>query len=87
MNITTIVYSFSDNNLYIKSPVEIIKETDLCYCTKKHRYFKSKIGKPILKSATSYAYIELVMVDADENTLRTELSKWFDNKASEIRGK
>ena len=41
----------------------------------------------MLKSSTTYPYIELVMIDANEETLRAELSKWFMDKACEIKNK
>ena len=84
MNITIAVYIFHNNQVIIKNPFEIIKETDKCYFTKRARFLKDSIGKPILKSATTYPYIELVMVDANEETLREELSKWFTKKAFEV---
>ena len=85
MNITSIVYLLCYNKVIVKVPFKIKKETDKCIYTKTGgRYLKSEIGKPILKSATQYPYIELTMIDADEKTLRKELSKWFSNKAGEI---
>lgn len=85
MNITSIVYGFHDNKVFVKAPFEIVKETEKCYFTKNGcRYLKGEIGRPILKSPTQYSYIELVMVDADEQTLRNGLSKWFTNKANQI---
>ena len=86
MNITIGIYSFHHNRVIIKVPFEIIRETGKCYFTKECRYLKSEIGKPILKSTTTYPYIELVMVDADEETLRSGLSEWFSDKATEICG-
>jgi hypothetical protein len=84
MNITIAVYTFHNNQVIIKNPFEIIKETEKCYFTKNARFLKNEIRNPILKSATTYPYIELVMVDANEATLREELSKWFSNKAFEV---
>lgn len=85
MNITIGVYSFYSNKVIIKVPFEIVKETEKCYFIKgNHRYLKEDIGKPILKSVTTYPYIELVMIDADEETLRDGLSKWFTNKAYQV---
>lgn len=81
MNITIGIYSFHLNKVIIKVPFEIVKETEKCYFTNECRYLKSEIGKPILKSATAYPYIELVMVDAKEEILRDKLSKWFSDKA------
>ena len=52
--------------------------------TKADRYLKEDIGKPIMKYPTSYPYIEIVMIDADEETLRDGLSKWFTDKAYEV---
>ena len=72
MNITTAIYSFHYNEVFVKVPFEIVRD------------LKSEINKPILKSATTYPYVELVMVDADEGTLREKLSEWFTNKAYEI---
>ena len=85
MNITSIVYTFHDNRVIVKVPFEIVKETDKCYFTKDGcRFLKWEIGEPFLKSKTTYPYIELVMVDADEVTLRDGLSKWFTDKAYEV---
>lgn len=85
MNITTAVYLFDIDEVIIKNPFEIVSETKLCYFTNNGRYIKSKIGRPILKSATNYPYVEIHMVDADEKTLKNELSKWFTDKATEIK--
>lgn len=86
MNITIILYDFYNNSTIVKVPFEIIKETEKCFFTKCARYLKSEIGVPILKSATSYPYIELIMIDADEKTMREELSKWFIDKSYEVIG-
>lgn len=85
MNITSAIYAFASNQLVIKEPFEIQKETNKCYWTKNGRYLKSEIGKPIFKSPTIYPYVELVMIDADEETLRMEMGKWFTSKANEIQ--
>ena len=84
MNITAIIYAFHSNSVIVKQPFEIVKETEKCYFTENCRYLKSEIGKPFLKYPSQYPYIELIMVDADESTLREELSKWFTGKAYEI---
>lgn len=85
MNITIAVYTFHDNRVIIKVPFEITRETGKCYFIKHgNRFLKSEIGIPILKSATTYPYIELVMVDADEVALRNRLSRWFSDKANAI---
>ena len=88
MNITIAIYSFHYNEVFVKVPFEIARETDKCYYVNNGnsytRYLKSEINKPILRSVTSYPYIELVMVDANEETLRDELSKWFTNKAYDV---
>ena len=84
MNITSALYLFSTNKVIIKVPFEIQRETEKCYFTKESRYLKSEIGKPIFKSPTIYPYIELVMIDTDEDTLRQRLAQWFLNKANEI---
>jgi hypothetical protein len=68
-----------------KVPFEIVRETEKCFFTEHGRYLKSEIGEPILRSVTNYPYIELTMIDADEKTLREELSKWFANRACEIK--
>ncbi len=87
MNITGIYYTFHNNNVITKVPFKIVKETENCFFTDSGcRYLKSEIGKPVLKSRTQYPYIELVMIDADEKTLREGLSKWFINKAHQIHG-
>ena len=85
MNITSIVYAFHNNEVIVKAPFEIVKETEKCFFTKNGcRYLKDGIGKPYLKSATLYPYIELVMVDANEEALRDGLSKWFTDKACQV---
>ena len=87
MNLTSIFYVFYNNEVIVKAPFEIVRETEKCFFTKSGcRYLKDEIGKPFLKSKTQYPYIELVMVDADEETLRNGLSKWFANKARQIGG-
>lgn len=85
MNITIIIYTFHTGKVIVKVPFEIVRETEKCFFTEHSRYLKSEIGEPVLKSVTNYPYIELVMVDADEKTLREELSKWFTDKANEIK--
>lgn len=85
MNITIIIYTFHSNKVIVKVPFEIVRETEKCFFTEHSRYLKSEIGEPVLRSATAYPYVELVMVDADEKTLREELSKWFANKANKIK--
>ena len=84
MNITNIFYTFHNNSVVVESPLKIVKETDKCYFTKKSRYLKADIGKPVIKYPTNYSYVHLAMVDADEDTLRRELSKWFTDKANQI---
>lgn len=85
MNITSIYYLFHNNQVIIKIPFKIERETEKCFFTENGcRYLKDDIGKPFLKSATQYPYIELVMVDANEETLREELSKWFNDKAYQV---
>lgn len=85
MNITSIVYAFYNNEVIVKAPFEIVRETEKCFFTKNGcRYLKDQIGKPYLRSATQYPYIELVMVDASEETLRAGLSKWFTDKACQV---
>lgn len=84
MNITIIIYTFDTNKVIVKVPFEIVRETEKCFFTEHGRYLKSEIGMPMLKSATNYPYIELVMVDANEETLREELSKWFVEAALRI---
>lgn len=88
MNITSIYYTFHNGKVIVKIPFKIVKETENCFFTEGgSRYLKSEIGEPILKSRTQYPYIELVMVDADEKTLREELSKWFADEALYILNK
>ena len=85
MNITSIVYAFHNNEVIVKAPFEIVRETEKCFFTKNNcRYLKDEIGKPYLKSPTQYTYIELVMIDANEETLRDGLSKWFTDKACQV---
>jgi hypothetical protein len=86
MNITIAIYSFDDNKVIVKTPFEIVQETDKCFFIEQgNRYLKSNIGKPMLKSATTYPYVEIIMIDADEETLKKELSKWFSNKALHVQ--
>ena len=85
MYITSIYYLFHNGNVVVKVPFKIVKETDRCFFVEHGRYLKSEIGYPMLRSATTYPYIELVMVDADEKTLREKLSQWFSNKAEQIK--
>lgn len=84
MNITSAVYLFHTNQVIIKNKFEIIEETKAYYYTKGRRYPKLEIGKAILKSATTYPYIEIFMVDEDEERLREELSRWFYNKGQDV---
>lgn len=84
MNITSAIYLFHDNRVVIKKPFEIIHETNKYYFVCGRRYLKSEIGKPILKSTTSYPYIELVMIDTDEQKLREVLSGWFKDMAFRV---
>lgn len=86
MNITIIIYTFYTGKVIVKVPFEIVRETEKCFWIDGgYRFLKSDIGEPILRSATTYPYVELVMVDADEKTLREELSKWFTNEAKRIK--
>lgn len=85
MNITIILYSFGENKVISKVPFKIVRETEKCYFTEHARYLKSEIGTPSLRSTSAYPYIELVMVDADEKTLRKKLSEWFANKAQRVK--
>jgi hypothetical protein len=86
MNITIAVYLFDIDKVVIKVPFKIVRETDKCFFIEQgNRYLKSEIGKPVLKSATTYPYVEIVMIDSDEETLKRELSKWFSNKALNIQ--
>lgn len=85
MNITSIYYVFHTNEIIVKVPFKINRETEKCLFTESGaRYLKDEIGKPYLKSHSQYPFVELVMVDADEETLRKGLSKWFIDKANEI---
>ena len=84
MNITLIYYIFHLNQVIVKPPIEIVKETEKCFITRYNRFSKSEIGMPILKSKTSYSYIELIMIDADEATLRERLASWFHDKGIAI---
>lgn len=85
MNITSIYYQLYGGKTIVKVPFKIVRETEKCFFIEPgNRYLKSEIGEPILRSATQYPYIELVMVDADEATLRNELSKWFIDEAARI---
>lgn len=84
MNITSIIYTVHNGKVIVKVPFKIERETDKCFFTEHGRYLKAEIGQPILKSRTQYPYIELIMIDTDEETLREELSKWFTNKAYQI---
>lgn len=81
MNITTIIYRLDKHDTIIKIPFRILKETEKCYFTASRRYLKRNIGLPALKSPSSYPYIELYMVDADETLLRSTLSRYFIEEA------
>jgi hypothetical protein len=69
----------------VKAPFKIVRETDKCFFTKHGRCLKSKIGHPTFMSTTAYPYVELVMIDASEETLREKLSQWFTDKAEQIK--
>ena len=84
MNITTAIYSFHYNKVILKTHLEIKKETDNYYCTTGRKYLKAQIDQPILRHNSKYPYVELVMIDADEHTLKNELSKWFVDKANRV---
>ena len=84
MNITTIIYNFCGDRVTVKKTLEITKETNKCYWVGNHRYLKSEIGKPILRSVDEYPYIKLVMVDSNEEELRDVLSGWFKDKAYRV---
>lgn len=84
MNITSIYYIFETGKIIVKEPLEIIKETENCYFVNKGRYLKYEIDVVQHKSRTQYGYLELVMIDADEKTLREKLSEWFVNEANRI---
>lgn len=87
MNITSIYYVFHTNQVIVKVPFEIERETEKCFwIANGYRYLKSEIGRPMLKSATTYPYIELIMVDASEKTLRETLCRWFTDRVCEIKG-
>ena len=80
MNITIALYDFYTDDVIIKKPFNVVKETDKCYFTKHGRYLKSEIGIAKLKYATKYPYVEVIMVDADEQALRIALRQWFLEK-------
>lgn len=83
MNITVAYYYFHQNNVAFKT-FKVDKETHKCYFANGRRYSKDEIGMPIIKYISSYPYIELIMVDASEETLRDGLSKWFSDKAYQV---
>ena len=86
MKISRIYYSFHNDQVIVKAPfeVEIIKETEKSYITNKGNFVKKDIGVVKHLSKTSYPYLELTMIDADEKELRYELSRWFDEKALRV---
>lgn len=84
MNITIAVYYIQNGHVVIKKPFEVERETPKCLFTKTARYLKSELNIPKLKSPTMYPYIEVAMVDADEQTLRDVLSVWFETEAERI---
>lgn len=84
MNITIGIYLVHLNKVIIKQPFGIKRETEKCYYTEHGRYLKADIGTPIIKSMSQYPYVEVVMIDADEETLREKLSQWFTDKAYEV---
>jgi len=85
MTITTAVYSFHYDKLYIKARRKVVKETANCYFVKNGRFYKDELNKPAIKSTTSYPYVVVNMLDADEETLRNKLSQWFAEKAVFIK--
>lgn len=87
MFIRQAIYSFNNNNVIVKVPFDIERETEKCYYTKHGRYLKSEIGIPMLKSTTQYPYVEVVMIDATEEMLRSKLGEWFTERAVKIWGK
>lgn len=87
MNITIAVYYFQNGHVVIKKPFEVERETPKCLFTKNARYLKSELDVPRLKSPTIYPYIEVVMVDADEETLRNALAGWFEKEVLLISGR
>lgn len=87
MFIRQAIYSFNNNNVIVKVPFDIERETEKCYYTEHARFLKSEIGIPMLKSTTQYPYVEVVMVDATEEMLRNKLGEWFTERAVKIWGK
>lgn len=87
MNITIAVYYIQNGHVVIKKPFEVERETPKCLFTKDARYLKSELNIPKLKSSTIYPYIEVVMVDADEQTLRDVLATWFEIEAIRVSGR
>lgn len=85
-NITRIYYFFNRDCAKLAKPSKIVSETDKYYYTEDgRRYLKSQIGVPHLKCPTKYTYIELAMVDADEEAMRHRLSQWFSERVKQVR--
>jgi len=84
MNITVGYYLFHANKIVIDDPIKITSETEKCLFTSHNRYLKSNIGIPILNSVTTYPYIKVAMVDANEEEVKQKLASWFSNKAKNI---
>lgn len=83
MNITIAYYYFNNNRVsFLTKKIE--KETDKCYFADRRRYSKDEIGIPLIKYISNYPYIELVMIDANEEDLRDGLAKWFNDKAYQV---
>lgn len=88
MYITRAWYLFNYDTMGFDSPEPIVKETVKCYHTswllKIKTYRKSDIGKVILRYPSNYPFLEIIMIDADEQTLRKKLREWFEHKAERI---
>ena len=83
MNIKIAYYYFNNNSVsFLTKKIE--KETDKCYFADRRRYSKDEIGIPLIKYISNYPYIELVMIDANEEDLRDGLAKWFNDKAYQV---
>ncbi len=88
MYITRAWYLFNYDTMGFDSPEPIVKETAKCYQTswlcETKTYRKSEIGKVILRYPSNYPFLEIIMIDANEQTLREKLREWFEHRAERI---
>ena len=85
MKIIRMTYSFWFDRLYISKPFKVIKETEKCYyIDDTYRYLKSEVGEPIIKYCNDDPYVDLKMIDTDEETMKKVMASWFQDKIDKI---